>query len=78
MSPSYADIVKKSQTIVFNLKDVNKADVFTRDISEKTIMYQMYYKRPSMYMVEHAEYVVALHNYKLGKYPKPYPKHGIR
>jgi len=78
MSQSYADAVKGPPKIIFNLEDVNKADVFTRDVRESPMLYQKYYRQYSMYMVEHAEYVAELHNYKLGKYPNPPPKHGIR
>jgi hypothetical protein len=78
MPQSYTGAVKGPDKIVFNLKDVNKVNVFTRDVTEGTMIYQRYYKQYSLYMVEHAEHVVELHNYNLGKYPKPRPKHAIR
>ena len=78
MSKSYSSAVKGSQKIIFNLKDVNKADVFTRDVSDRTMLFQSYYKQYSLYMVDRAECVVARHNFNLGKYPNPRQKHGIK
>lgn len=78
MPQSYAGAVKGPDKIVFNLKDVNKADVFTRGVTEGTMRLQRYYKQYSLYMVERAEVVVSNYNHSVGKYPNPPPKHGIR
>jgi len=74
MPRSYASAVKGPDKIVFNLEDVNKADVFTRDVTEGTMRLQKYYKEYSLYMVENAEYIADEHNDNLGKYPKPRTK----
>lgn len=83
---SYSQAVQQSKKvknskypkIVFNLRDVNKAPELTHGVSERTMMFQKYYKEYSMYMVEHAEVLVHNHNNHLGKYPNPRPKHGIQ
>ena len=83
---SYASVLQASKNvknskypkIVFNLGDVNKDPVLTHGVSERTMMFQKYYKEHSMYMVEHAEVLVHNHNNHLGKYPNPRPKHGIQ
>lgn len=77
MPQSYAGAVRGKPKIIFNLKDVNKADVFIRGVSEDTMRFQKYYKQYSLYMVERAEVIVDNHNHHLGKYP-PLTKHGIR
>ena len=74
---SYAAAVKGNK-IVFNLRDVNKAPELVKGVPPSHMFYQQYDKRISLFMVENAYAACALHNYKLGKYPQPQPKHGIR
>jgi hypothetical protein len=74
---SYADSVKGNK-IVFNLSDVNKAPELVKDVPPRHMFFQQFNKGISIYMVDNAYYVCALNNFKLGKYPKPQPKRGIR
>lgn len=80
---SYSQVVQqmnktKYPKIVFNLRDVNKAPELTHGISENVMHFQRFYKKYSMYMVEHAEVVAHNHNIHLGKYPNPRPKRDIK
>ena len=68
----------KCPKIVFNLRDVNKAQELTHDVSADVMLLQRFNKHFSRYMVEHAEVVVHNHNIDLGKYPNPRPKRGIK
>ena len=66
---SWADKVKfsipkkPSSNIVFNLKDVDKEQVFILDIPPSILSYSKYDKRCSMYLVENAQYIIGLNNY---------------
>lgn len=75
---SYADAVKGQKKIVFKLSDVNKAPELVKDVPLFYMRYKQFDKRISIYMIDNAYSVCALNNFKLGVYPKPQPKHGIR
>ena len=83
---SYASVLQESKKvknskypkIVFNLGDVNKDPELTHGVSERTMMFQKYYKEHSMYMVEHAYAITHSNNFKNGVYPNPRPKQGIQ
>ena len=68
----------KYPKMVFNLRDVNKEPELTHGVSERTMMFQKYYKEYSMYMVEHAYAITHSNNFKNGVYPNPRPKHDIQ
>jgi hypothetical protein len=74
---SYAGAVKGNK-IVFNLRDMNKAPELINDLPRVIMHYQRFDKRISIYMIDNAANVCSLNNFKLGVYPKPQPKHGIR
>jgi hypothetical protein len=75
---SYADTVKGSKKIIFNLGDVNKAPELVSDLPRQIMHDQRFDKRFSIYMVEHAYAVCAYNNFMVREYPKPQPKHGVR
>lgn len=83
---SYAYVLQQSKKVknskcpkmVFNLRDVNKDPELTYGVSERTMMFQKYYKEYSMYMVEHAYAITHSNNFKNGVYPNPRPKHDIQ
>ena len=75
---SYAVAVKGPDKIVFNLCDVNKSPELIKDLPDDIMFLQRFDKHFSRYMVDNAYAVCALNNFKLGKYPTPRPKHGIR
>lgn len=53
----------KYPKIVFNLRDVNKADFFTRGLSPSVLMYQRLDKGMSMYMITNARHRTRTHNF---------------
>ena len=62
--PRQSDKVKKPK-IVFNLKDVNKAPEFIKDLPFEVIAYQKVCKKHSLYMVHYAQVKVDRLNYFL-------------
>jgi len=66
----------KHPKVVFNLGDVNKAPVLTREISDEIMYFQRFYKQYSMHMVENALLIVEIHNFRIKTQPNPKPKIG--
>tara|TARA_R110002074_G_scaffold393994_1_gene581040 strand:- start:287 stop:592 length:306 start_codon:yes stop_codon:yes gene_type:complete len=55
----------KHPKVVFNLGDVNKAPVLTREISDEIMHFQKSYKEYSLYMVVNASLIVEIHNFRI-------------
>ena len=68
---SYGDHIQQSKKvenskypkIVWNLKDLNKADFFTNGLSPQVLMYQRLDKGMSMYMITNARHRTRTHNF---------------
>lgn len=68
----------KHPKVVFNLGDVNKTPVLTREISDEIMHFQRFYKQYSLHMVENALLIVEIHNFRIKTQPNPRPKRGIK
>lgn len=68
----------KHPKVVFNLGDVNKAPVLTREVSDEIMHLQRFYKEYSLRIVEIASLTVEIHNFRIKTQPNPRPKRGIK
>lgn len=68
----------KHPKVVFNLGDVNKAPVLTRQVSDEIMHFQRFYKAYSLRVVEIASLTVEIHNFRIKTQPNPRPKRGIK
>jgi len=68
----------KHPKVVFNLGDVNKAPVLTREISDEIMYFQKFFKAYSLHMVENASLIVEIHNFRIKTQPNPRSKRGFK